>query len=65
MSCIEKEHLMTKQEMQRAVDASMTQEMKLLKEQAAIDLDHRLSIEVKPKTDSIVEAAMNGNTKAN
>lgn len=49
---------MTKQEMQQAVDSSMAQQLKLLKEQAAIDLDHRMSIEVKPKTDSIVEAVM-------
>lgn len=61
-SCLQKERIMTKKEMQQAVDSAMSIQLKMLKEQAAIDLDHRMSIEMKPITDSIVDAAVKGNT---
>lgn len=52
-ACGKKEKELTPKEIQRKADSIVASKVKKLEQQAKEDLDKRLSIEVKPKVDSI------------
>lgn len=54
-SCAEKERIWTKKEIAAKVDSTVATKVDALNQEAMEDLDRRKSIEVKAKTDSIVE----------
>ncbi len=55
-SCAKEERTLTQKEIKAKADSIIATKVPSLEEQAAIDLDARMSIEVKAKTDSIVNA---------
>ena len=57
-ACQQKEHVMTESERQAKVDSLVGTKMEEINRLAMEDLDHRMSIEVKAKADSIVAAVM-------
>lgn len=54
----EQTHKLTQQEMEMKVDSMVAAKMEIVNQQAMEDLDHRMAIEVKAKTDSIVNAKL-------
>jgi hypothetical protein len=56
-SCVKEEQPMTKRQIAQKVDSITTIRMKDLDEQARIDLERRIKIEVKVKVDSILNAS--------
>ena len=54
-SCQTKQEYFTKEQLQKKTDSLIAIRFQELQKQAAEDLDRRISIEVKPKVDSILE----------
>jgi pyruvate/2-oxoacid:ferredoxin oxidoreductase beta subunit len=54
-ACVTKQEYFTKQQLEHKSDSLTEIRFKELREQAAEDLDRRISIEVKPKVDSILD----------
>ncbi|OSZ78760.1 hypothetical protein CAP35_11080 [Chitinophagaceae bacterium IBVUCB1] len=55
-ACAKEERTLTQKEIKAKADSIIATKLPSIEEQAAIDLDARISIEVKAKTDSIVDA---------
>lgn len=53
-SCQSKQEYFTKEELVKKSDSLTALRFRELQKQAAVDLDHRIAIEVKPKVDSIL-----------